>query len=290
MSEYLDWNDLLEDDEAGEASVSPAFPEQKDEKALADLLQMDQISDELKELITQHQALEQEMDQLLGRSEPEEKSWDSIRFPMPVHTAESRLRDRKNLHAERLLAEKKKKQLESIKLQRKNEEKQLHQAKELKKRRLLLEKAELHKKQKRQMVLDELKRLRLCERQIAKRSHEQKLMEEQQQREQYKQIARQRELAESKRLKAQKELALKTALLRKKELSDYLERDAIKKEQQHKERSVLDELAAKQQQTQDRILQKQKETRSFELQEQKRQARALQRQVERRNEQARWGL
>mgnify|MGYP001070059688 CR=1 FL=1 len=297
MSNYLDWSDLLEEEDSNDSpqsSTTPLFENEK--KSLADLLQMDQVSDELKHLIEHHQTLEQEMDQLLGRSKAEENSWDSLRFPMPVHTAKSRLKDKQTVKAELLQAEQKKRWLEQSKLKRKQEEKKENQAKALKMDQLIRKKIEHKHKQQRQQKLDQLKREALSQQQLQRQRNEALQQERQQRLAQQRQDALKRIAAEQQRIEMQKQHAQQVALENKQRLADYLLREERLKQKpvdpalDTKKMTADKELEQRQNRHQERVARRKEEERKQQLNDEKRRQRALQKHMDKRAESARWGF
>ena len=296
MSDYLDWNDLLEEEDTPSPLSSPALPGDSDKKSLSDLLQLDQVSDELKQLIAHHQTLEQEMDQLLGRSKAEENSWDSLRFPMPVHTAKSRLKDKQAVKIELLQAEQKKRWLEQLKLKRKQEEKKENQAKALKMDQLIRKRIEHKNKQQRQQKLDQLKREALSQQQLQRQRNEALQRERQQRLAQQRQDALKRIAAEQQRIEMQKQQAQKVALENKQRLADYLLREERLKQKpidsalDTKKMTADKELEQRQNRHQERVARRKEEERQQQLNDEKRRQRALQKHMDKRAESARWGF
>lgn len=102
-SEYLDWT-ALESASASlptsanvtpgvvSATASSTINSEAAQRSLTDLLEMESVPDELKQLVTRQQALEQELDELTGHRVTSD--WNDQRFSLPQHTAESRLADK----------------------------------------------------------------------------------------------------------------------------------------------------------------------------------------------------
>lgn len=130
MSEYLDWEDLIDDEDQEPSS-------QEDRPALDDLLNREDIPDELKELLKTRQELEDQLKSFsLGQNnEPEQDARDKQRFPVKTHTVESRLEEKRQKkiderkrtaeirYRERLAGQRKdaEKRFESIELQKREE-------------------------------------------------------------------------------------------------------------------------------------------------------------------------
>ncbi len=102
-TEYLDWTSLESGFEAAseiksvmeDVSVSETTP---DARLLSDLLDMDEVPDELKQLVNRQKQLEQQLDELTGSTVSDD--WNDQRFPMPQHTAASRLADKQKVRRE----------------------------------------------------------------------------------------------------------------------------------------------------------------------------------------------
>jgi len=98
VSSYLSWSELEEELEAP-ASTEPDAPSGLGiQGADAELLKAvpDAARDRLSLLMTQRAKLEQQLLRLLGKAPPDaEEQRRNALFPMPVHTAESRLAQRK---------------------------------------------------------------------------------------------------------------------------------------------------------------------------------------------------
>lgn len=95
VTEYLDWTSLESVADATQheqAWLDKQGNEPPQQRALADLLEMDDIPDELKQLVNRQRVLEQQLDELTGNVPLQD--WNDQRFPMPQHSAESRLVDK----------------------------------------------------------------------------------------------------------------------------------------------------------------------------------------------------
>jgi len=83
---YLSWEELADPDESAHDTESVPV----DASAL-------ETNPRLSQLSRERARIEQRLMELLGKAPPSgEKARDAARFPMPIHTAESRLADRKN--------------------------------------------------------------------------------------------------------------------------------------------------------------------------------------------------
>ena len=177
MNEYLDWTELLEDAEPKPAQALD-FESSTSAKPMDALLAMDDVSDDLKALIRRHQTLAQEMDRLTGKAPEAADEWDSKRFPMPNHTAASRLADRKAARQATELAAKRKHQLEIKQIaQRKQQQAEL-KAQKLKLSALLNRKRCVQKNLER---FEHLARLRKSHREQAQKHEQQRAAKKAQQ-------------------------------------------------------------------------------------------------------------
>ncbi|MFQ3248981.1 MAG: hypothetical protein ACI9O6_000785 [Glaciecola sp.] len=137
---YLDWTSLLEkEDEPPEPAIAVDFVKQpsseqaESAKELSELLQRDDVSEQVKELVKEHIELKQNLDALTGKAPAEDnKNWNEQRFGFPQHTVHSRIKDRKRVRYEERLRMLDKRRLENAKLG----EKQVLRNEQLKQERL----------------------------------------------------------------------------------------------------------------------------------------------------------
>ncbi len=96
MEEYVSWEDLLEEDAEADVSDETETSQVLSEgPKLEDLLATEELPDELKALLREKQQLEHQMKVLTGQASEEDEAdaYQAKRFPVKVHTKESRLED-----------------------------------------------------------------------------------------------------------------------------------------------------------------------------------------------------
>lgn len=132
MADYLSWDELEDEEENGASSPGTPWRTPQGEPSSALLEAVDEPArDKLSLLMKERARLEKQLMTLLGKAPPsEEDRRKDLMFPMPIHTAETRLAERQAAREEQRARALTRRSMERSRLRSKEEHAQAEQKRE----------------------------------------------------------------------------------------------------------------------------------------------------------------